>query len=253
MADFTGKKALVVGGSGGIGKEVCRLLAEQGAQVTVHAGHDSKELASFIRELEQISGGQKMTPLVQRLSPASFENLESSELSKAAACCDILCVAFGPFVQKVLEETTISDWQTVALLDYALPGFLISKALPSMKKNHWGRILLFGGTGTEHRTEFMTNAAYAGAKSGINVLVSSTAATFAADGITCNAILPGPTETEYTQAAASLAEKMPSGKLLKTSEVAQSAIFLLKNASLNGTILRIDQGWSPVARKSAGV
>ena len=251
MAEFTGKKALVVGGSGGIGKEVCRRLAEEGAEVTVHAGHDAKELALFVKELELLSGGKKMTPLVQKLSADSFGQLEGSELAKAASDCDILCVAFGPFVQKSLDQTTISDWQTVALLDYALPGFLLSKALPSMRKNGWGRILLFGGTGTAHRTEFMTNAAYAGAKSGINILVASTAAAYAGEGISCAAILPGPTETEYTRDASSLAQKMPAGRLLHAGQVADAALTLLKNTALNGSILRMDQGWSPVAHQTS--
>ena len=245
MKIFEGKTALVVGGSGGIGREISLALAETGASLVIHGSNKSEKSDSLVREITQKCGNSPRF-LAQNLLDSPFSALEASPLLSESKKCDILCVCFGPFVQKPLHETSRSDWEKVALFDYALPGLLVSAALPNMITQKFGRILLFGGTGTAHRTEFSTNAAYAGAKSGVNVLVASVAAEYAAYGITCNAILPGFVETEYlseTQKVA-LSEKMPRGELISTSSLAKTACTLLSNADINGAVLRVDQGWS---------
>lgn len=241
-----GKSALVIGGSGGIGASVSLGLARCGVELTVHGGRESEKFDLLLEKIFDASG-VKPRKIVQELLTSSFDTLETSLLTESARNCDILCVCFGPFVQKPLHETSFSDWKNLSLFDYALPGFLVSSALPSMMKNHFGRILLFGGTGTSHRLEFSTNAAYAGAKSGLNVLVSSVAANYADYGITCNAICPGFVETEYIPESlkGELSSKMPLGSMISLSSVAETSLFLLQNADINGTIVRLDRGWSP--------
>ena len=244
---FEGKKALVVGGSGGIGASLSLLLAKNGAELVVHGGHKSEKFSVLMEKIK--SHSPKSSALVFPIDAEHFSAVEDSALCRTASECDILCVCFGPFVQKPVEQTSFSDWQMVSLLDYALPGFLVTKALPWMQKNHWGRILLFGGTGTAHRGEFKTNVAYAGAKSALNVLVQSVAAQFASEGITCNAVFPGMTQTEYTQNSDALSQKMPLGSLIAPESVAESALYLLQGADLNGVLLRVDRGWSPAISK----
>ena len=246
---FKGKRALVVGGSGGIGSEISLLLSQNDADLVIHGSHQSEKFDSLCEKIHKLSG---KTPeiLIHDFFSSDFDDFASTELYKSAQNCDILCVCFGPFVQKSLHETSLSDWKKLALFDYALPGVLISAALPNMIKNHFGRILFFGGTGTSHRKEFSTNAAYAGAKSGLNVLVSSVAADYAPFGITCNAICPGFTKTEYISESLEkeLAKKMPSKKMVSARSVAASAMFLLQNQNVNGAVLRLDDGWSALTR-----
>ncbi len=244
---FTGKKALIVGGTGGIGRSVSLLLAKNGADLVIHGSENGEKSASLAQQIHEISG-EAPKIIAQNLTKSSFSALDSSQLLDSARNCDILCVCFSPFIQKPLHETSIDDWQQTALLDYALPGLLVSASLPNMMKKNWGRILLFGGTGTVHRTEFFTNPAYASAKSGLNVMVSSVAASYANYGINCNMILPGFTETEYLsdKLKVELSAKMPLGTLIQTQSIAETALFLLKNADINGAILRIDRGWTPL-------
>ena len=246
---FEEKTALVVGGSGGIGAEISLALAKNGASLVIHGGHKSKKFDLLEKKISEING-KKPGIIVQNLLDTCFSDLPCSELLEAARNCDILCLCFGPFVQKALHETASSDWQKVALFDYALPGLLISTALPSMMKKNWGRILLLGGTGTSFRKEFSTNAAYAGAKSGLNVLTASVASSYADYGITCNMICPGFTETEYLseELKSELSEKMPLGTMIESSSVSETALFLLKNPDVNGTVLRIDRGWQPAQK-----
>ena len=119
----------------------------------------------------------------------------------------------------------VTDWQKISLLDYALPGFFVSSALKGMIQKKWGRILLFGGTGTDFRTVFKTNAAYAGAKTGTGVLVQSVASLYAGHGITCNAVLPGFTQTEYLddKTVRDLEEKIPGHTLISAGDIAKAA------------------------------
>ncbi len=237
-----GKHALVVGGSGGIGREISLLLSKYCASISVHGSRESKKFDSLLQKIESSCAAKK---IICDFSSLDFESAESAALFEEAKNCDILCVCFGPFVQKTLLETSELDWKTVALLDYALPGALVSRALPRMVAHSFGRILLFGGTGTSHRAEFFTTAAYSGAKAGVGVIVSSCAAFYAKNGITCNAILPGFTLTEYTEHLDfELASKMPLKRQISAKTIAKTALFLLQNEDINGAILRVDQGWT---------
>lgn len=251
MKFFEGKTALVVGGSGGIGAALSLRLAEQGATVVVHGGHESEKFSGLMEKIRVLS--PQSSAFVQHFSPETFSALPQTPLFRHARECDLLCVCHGPFVYKTLEDTTAEDWERMALLDYALPGMLVSAVLPRFKEKKWGRILLFGGTGTDRRTEYRKNAAYAGAKSALNVLVRSVAACYGSLGITCNAVLPGCTLTEYTENGDGLSGKMP-GKLpenlpeemlLEPLSVADCAMMLLSNQHLNGVLLPVDKGWQP--------
>lgn len=255
MGIFSGKKAVIIGGSGGIGQAISKKLASTDAFLTVHGGHDSSKFDSFIKELNSISdrrsfstgsAKEKVQQTVFQIASENFNSVCSTKLKPLLEDADIVCICFGPFVQKMITETTLQDWNDMALLNYALPGFCVSTALPNMLRKKWGRFLLFGGTRTYSINGFKTNSAYAGAKTGVCSLVRSVAIEYSRFGITCNAILPGFTETEYLTEPAKekLRQTSPSGKLISTENIAESALFLLQNEKINGALLNIDEGWN---------
>ncbi len=245
MKIFEGKTAVVVGGSGGIGFETAKMLCRNGARVIIHGRNEERLQSAKIKLYKEAS--VPVDTVIFDFDKESFVSVEKSSLNQAVKTADILCICFGPFLQKGLEDMNAEQWQRISLLDYALPGFLMSSCLNGMKEKKWGRILLFGGTGTSFRGEFKTNAAYAGAKTGLGVLVQSAAANYARYGITCNAILPGFTETEYLGQGDidSLKEKIPGGELISAEKIAKAAEFLLSDVNFNGVLLKIDRGWSP--------
>lgn len=248
MENFTGKKAVIIGGSGGIGAQISTKLAQRGATLLVHGGHNSQKLHNLMDTLQKISSQKTLhQSIIQEITGENLSQFSYTALMAEIKTADILCVAFGPFLQKSIEKTTPSDWINTSLLNYALPGICVSTALPHMKENNWGRILLFGGTLTHNVKAYITNAAYGGAKTALCSLVKSTAAQYSSHGITCNGILPGLTETEYQnpQALATLAKKNPSGKIISPETIATAAINILSTKEINGALLNIDDGWNP--------
>ncbi|QTQ12484.1 SDR family oxidoreductase [Treponema parvum] len=255
MGVFSGKRAFVIGGSGGIGRALSKKLARSGADLFVHGGHDSKAFDSLIQELKSAPLDKNSADMQRCENPVNiekivykienFSDLAVSPLNSILKKSDIVCVCFGPFIQKPLTETTLEDWKNAALLDYALPGYCVSTALPGMILKGWGRFLFFGGTRTYNINGYKTNAAYGGAKTGVGSLVRSVAHEYASNGITCNAVLPGFTDTEYVSEAEKLliSNKLPCKKFISADSVARGGMFLLESPEINGALLNIDFGW----------
>lgn len=248
MNIFAGKKAVIIGGSGGIGAGLSLKLAQAGAELVVHGGHDSEKLEKLLKKLNENSPSLVThRAILQELKPETLIEFPKSPLMEEVTQADILCVAFGPFLQKSLEETSVSQWVTIPLMNYSLPGICVSGALPHMKKNKWGRILLFGGTLTHNVKGYRTNAVYGGAKTAVCSLVKSVAMEYSSWGISCNGILPGLTETEYqsSEDLVILAQKNPSGLIISRDVVCSAAMMLLSTREINGALLNVDDGWNP--------
>lgn len=224
---FFNKKAIVIGGSGGIGRSLALALAATGASVCIVARHELPGFESLVMDLDILENEDILLARVQD--------------------ADILCIVRGPFLQKPLHETTKDEWNSIIYANLTFPGMLVSSALPRMCEKKWGRILLFGGTRTDSIHGYRTNAAYAAAKTGLSSLVKSVALAYASQGITCNAICPGFVDSEFISDDQKklLARKNPDGKLVSLEEIADSALFLLKSSAHNGVVLGVDKGWSP--------
>ncbi|MDE7290563.1 MAG: SDR family oxidoreductase [Treponemataceae bacterium] len=287
---FCKKNALVVGGSGGIGKSISLMLAKSGANVTVHGGHASEKFDLLLREMNSISNSEFQTQKHRQIildfakidlekfdekNSAHFvdensakkiqkncgKKIREEKISEKNSCeisslenlksalkkSEILCICYGPFLQKKIAQTSAQEWLWMAKLNLALPGILAGYAARFMKRRGFGRILFFGGTRTNQINGFKTNAAYAAAKTGIASLAKSFALEFAECGISTAAIFPGFVQTEYvSEKARAEYEKLLCGKkMIRADEIARAALFLLSDSNLNGTLLEMDGGWRP--------
>ena len=232
---FVNKKALVVGGTSGIGSYIAQALLREGAFVTIQGKNSSTQ---------QQTG--KVPPHSQTMVCDLDDESGLDMLIEKARAIDILCVANGPFLQNPLDAVTVDEWIRTIYANLTLPGILVSAAVSHMKQEKWGRILLFGGTETHVLRGFKTNAVYGAAKTGIMSLVRSISMSYAPFGITANAVCPGFTDTpRLTPEQRSLwSKKNPDGALLAPDSIVAAALFLLKNSACNGVLLPVDKGWS---------
>jgi NAD(P)-dependent dehydrogenase (short-subunit alcohol dehydrogenase family) len=224
---FNGKKALVIGGSSGIGRSIALALCASGASVCII--------------------GRKVLPGIESIV-MDLDNPDNLDIILARVKnTDILCSIRGPFLQKAIHEMITDEWSSVVYANLTFPGILVSTAVPHMREAKWGRILLFGGTRTEAVRGFRTNAAYAAAKTGLSSLVKSVALSYAGEGITCNALCPGFVDTGSLdlELKERLSRKNPDGMLVSLQEITESALFLLEKSVFNGVILNVDKGWTP--------
>jgi 3-oxoacyl-[acyl-carrier protein] reductase len=235
---FSGRHALVIGGSGGIGRAVAMGLAEQGAGLTIHGGTSQSRLEETLRDV-RAAGSEAGGFLYPIDGPDAPERLLAQ-----AAVPDILVCAWGPFLRGNIEEVKPETWYFLMEKNISFPGAMISLVINGMIKRRWGRILLFGGSNTDTIRGFTTTAAYSAAKTALGVIAKSVAKAAGPYGVTCNVICPGLTDTEYTDEVAKNynRERNPDGKVLNPEHVARVALNILKNPQVNGAIIPVDWG-----------
>ncbi len=224
---FSGKTALIVGASSGIGLAVARAVQRRGARIRGVGRHDVTGIDMTLLDLNKRENCEKVLEMTDG--------------------CDILVVVRGPFFHEALDRTPPAIWESLVFANLVFPGQLVSAALPHMRRMAWGRILLFGGTRTDRVRGFRTNAAYAAAKTGLSSLVLSVAQQYSSEGITCNALCPGFVDSAGMDSdlRSELQLKSPGGQLVSEKELTEAALFLLESSPVTGTVLRVDRGWSP--------
>lgn len=234
---FAGRTALVIGGTGGIGRAVALGLAERGAALVVHGGSSQERLLGTLEEIGKT--GAKADGFLLLINGAAA----AEEIAARFPNPDILVCAWGPFKQGSLETLDKEFWQNMAESNLVFPGTLVSLVIRGMIERNWGRILLFGGTNTDTIRGFTTTAAYSAAKTALGVVAKSAAKIAAGRGVTCNVICPGLTDTEYTPEVLKKynREKSP-GKPLSPEQVARAAIAVLENPAVNGAVIPVDGG-----------
>jgi 3-oxoacyl-[acyl-carrier protein] reductase len=235
---FAGKNALVLGGSGGIGKALALRLGTRGARVFVHGGSSRERLEKTVKALRD-AGGEAEGFLYDAGLPGS-----AAEILGRLPPPDILICAWGPYKRSPINALNAQDWLFLTVNNLALPGMLISAVLGDMIAKKWGRILLFGGTNTDAIRGFTTTSAYSAAKTALGVVAKSTALTAGPHGVTCNVVCPGLTDTEYTgeEVEKYNRERSPAGIPLSAGEIADAAMWILEQPQINGAIIPVDRG-----------
>jgi NAD(P)-dependent dehydrogenase (short-subunit alcohol dehydrogenase family) len=244
-----GKKALVVGGYGGIGQITCQLFAEHGAAVAI-AGRSAEKAKALAEKLT--AGGFKAVGLrVDAKDRASCEECVAGVVQQLGGL-DIMVNCSSIMHEAKAEEFGAAEWQEV--IDINLTGaFYLSQSAgrAMIAGGKGGRIIHFSSTRSEAGSARRGFAAYGASKAGLNLMIKQLGTEWARHKITVNGIAPGFVATEMTQEAMKdqkfynmMVNRIPFGRLGEPLEMAGPTLFLASPAAsfITGQILFVDGG-----------
>jgi NAD(P)-dependent dehydrogenase (short-subunit alcohol dehydrogenase family) len=240
LADKKTRRALIVGGSGGIGAAVSKKLAEQDLQLVIHGGRDRAKLQALGNSLRD--RGCPVTEVQQVIESAD----DGQVILSRAGEIDILVVAFGPYEEQPVTSASVEAVRRMVELNYTLAAGMIASTLPRMIDRGYGRILVFGTTFGDRIEGYRQSPTYAAAKTALASFVRSAARSVTTGQIRCNMVCPGYVVTEYHSAdtADRYARRSARGDAQTPEQIAALAGWLVsdENTSVNGAVIPADDG-----------
>ena len=245
MFDLTGKRALVTGASGGIGREIAKALGKAGARVAL----SGTRLSALEATAQEMTGEQVIIP-------CNLSNLEEvdklvPQAEAALGGIDILVNNAGITKDNLFMRMKDEEWDQVIAVNLTAAFRLSRAVLRGMMKKRWGRIIqitsIVGATGNPGQ------ANYAAAKAGLVGMTKSLAAEVASRNITVNAVAPGFIQTAMTEVLTDQQKEMisgriPAGRMGMPQEIAAAVTYLASEeaAYVTGETIHINGGMAMI-------
>jgi len=246
MYGFNGKIVLVTGASRGIGREIARQFAAEGAHIIIHY-HRNREAAEETRRL--INGDDHLIVQADMKDAEGVETMVETAVSHYNRL-DILINNAGIYEEKSIADSDYADWQATwqRVINTNLTGAANAMfcAAKQMMTQGGGRIVNISSRGA-FRGE-PTAPAYGASKAGMNALGQSLAQHLAPHNIFVGTVAPGFVETDMTEThlagitGDAIRNQSPFGRVAKPAEVAHAALFLASEgaAFMTGTIIDVN-------------
>lgn len=248
------KRALVTGGSSGIGEAIVRRFVQEGASVLIA---DISEKQGNELALELDPSGKRV--IFRKTNVADSESYQAAinEAAEAFGGLDVLVNNAGIVEQDVLlEDESVEEWNRVLGVNLHGTFFGCKYALPYLRENK-GCIVNIASMSGLVATRYC--AAYCASKAAVIGLTRSLAADYAPFGVRVNAVCPAACETPMMKnyfsafSAEEVVEKVqrlsgPIGRMCQPSEIAQAVLFLASDESgyTSGLAMPVDGGYTAV-------
>jgi 3-oxoacyl-[acyl-carrier protein] reductase len=236
------KKALVTGGSGGIGAAISRRLAADGCHVYVHANRGIEVAQKLVEEI-RVAGGSAEA-ITFDVTDAGAVNAALQPLVEDAPI-QILVNNAGIHDDAVFPGMRPEQWHRV--IDVSLNGFfnVTQPLMMPMIRSRWGRVINISSISGIAGNRGQTN--YAAAKGALNAATKSLSQEVASRGITVNAVAPGIIETAMTGGTfdpETIRQMVPMKRAGRPEEVADLVGFLASEQAgyITGQIISINGG-----------
>ena len=246
--DLQGRRALVTGGSGGLGRAIAETLAAAGAQVAVHYRKGLDEAEAAVAAIQK-QGGKAQAFQADVADPAAVEKLLQA-VEGAFGGLDILVNNAGMDGQRAsVGEDDPQAWEKILAVDLMGPYYCARAAIPRMEKAKRGVIINI--TSVHEFIPWEGYSAYTSAKAGLSMFTKTLAQETADKGIRVVAIAPGAIQTPINQSVwadpqslKDLDEKISMGRLGRPEEIGNVVAFLASDLAsyITGTTLAVDGG-----------
>ena len=244
--DLAGKVAVVSGGSRGIGAATCRLLAQNGAKVTVN-GRDEAAIDSVVQEI-QGSGGEAIGVAADLTDLAAVERMRR-RIEEELGPVDVLAAfAGGQGYPTPTEQMAEEQWRSVMDSDLTATFLTVRSFLPGMIERGGGSIVTMASSAA--RLPSQASAAYAAAKAGVVMFSKHVASEVGQHGVRVNCLAPSSVLTERVkrlmpeETQRQVASMHPLGRMGTPEDVALATLFLASESSswITGVTLDVAGG-----------
>jgi NAD(P)-dependent dehydrogenase (short-subunit alcohol dehydrogenase family) len=236
--------ALITGGTSGIGRAAANKLAQLGIHVLV-VGRNAERGEKTVAEI-RAAGGKADFISSDLRDASSAREVARRAVELGNGHVDILINNAGVFPFGPTHETTEEVFDSVFSLNVKAPYFLVAELAPLMAKRGKGAIVNVSTMVADYGAAGMS--LYGSSKAAINLLTKAWVAEYGPSGVRVNAVSPGPTRTEGTDAMGEglerLAAQAPAGRPATADEIAEAIVFLATDRAsfIHGAKLAVDGG-----------
>lgn len=243
-ANLCTRTALITGSSRGLGRHAALALAREGANVVVHYRHNKAAAEQVVQEARQW-GGHVYCLAADVRDQQQVQNMIAA-VQHNSGRLDILINNVGNFYQQPLLEMDGQAWHEMIDSNLHSVFYACQAVVPIMIEQGYGRIINVGVANADRIQAYVQTAAYAIAKTGVQILTRSLARETAGYGITVNMISPGlmasgaVSETEEGQA-----RSVPMGRVGGGVDYSSAVLYLLSEGAqyVTGANIVVSGGW----------